>query len=505
MTQIYKVGTATVSNGSATVAGTDTGWVTALVTGGLFTMDGLSVPIESVDAEDELTLALPWPGEDGTGAYAIMRENSAASSVVGLYDRLRQAMITLSLHSIHPDFVGTLAEIEAWADGLTPEDTEKVAARLEEGQPDEYYRWGGTELVGPFPISKTGPAGPAGVGEGGYGLPEGGTTGQVAAKASDDDGDVEWIDPQGDVAGEVHAASAKTTPHDDDEFALVDSQASNVLKKLTWTSLKSRLSAYLVSAGLIREKLTSNRTYYVRTDGGDGNTGLVNTSGGAFLTLPGALSRVAQIDFNGFTVTIQLADGTYTAGGVVPVTVGQADIDDLIIQGNAGAPGNVIISTSGSDCVLANAGTRVKVKDVELRGTSGASCLNALGGVIWFENIRFGTTNLHHVTAAYGGVVLAQGNYAITGGAYTHMSAALCGTIQIYGRTVTITGTPAIANFAQAALLGNLHVGTNTYTGSTTGKRYDVMSNSVINAAGGGASYFPGSIAGSAVTGGQYL
>jgi len=157
MTQIYKVGTATVSNGSATVEGTDTGWATALVTGGLFTMDGLSVPIESVSGEDELTLALPWPGEDGTGAYAIMRENSAASSVVGLYDRLRQAMITLSLHSIHPDFVGTLAEIEAL--DLTPEDTEFVAARLEDGQPDEYYRWGGTDWVGPFPISKEGPAG----------------------------------------------------------------------------------------------------------------------------------------------------------------------------------------------------------------------------------------------------------------------------------------------------------------------------------------------------------
>src|SRR5688572_23756711 len=121
MTQIYKVGTATVTNGSTTVEGTDTGWATALVTAGLFTKDGLSVPIESVTGEDALTLALPWPGDTGSGAYAIMRENSAAASVVDLYDRLRQATITLSLHSIHPNFIGTLAEIEAL--DLTPEDT----------------------------------------------------------------------------------------------------------------------------------------------------------------------------------------------------------------------------------------------------------------------------------------------------------------------------------------------------------------------------------------------
>jgi hypothetical protein len=256
----------------------------------------------------------------------------------------------------------------------------------------------------------------------------------------------------------------------------------------------------------LRERLTANRTYYVRTDGNDGNDGLSNAAGGAFLTLQGALNEVAQIDLNGFSVTIQLANGTYTAGGVVPVTIGQADVDDLIIQGNAGAPGNVIVNAPSSDCILANAGARVKVRDIELRTNgAGGSCLNAQGGVIWFENIRFGTTVFHHVTAAYAGCVLATGNYAIAGGSFTHMSVALCATIQIYGRTITLTGTPNISFFAQALLLGNLHVGTNTYTGSATGTRYQVSINSVINTAGGGGSYFPGNSAGSAATGGLYL
>lgn len=153
MTQIYKVGTATVTNGSTTVAGTDTGWEVAGVNGGRFVRNGLSWPIESVPDDETLILAVEYTGPSGTGEYWIERENSAAASVVDLYDRLRQATITLSIHSLHPDFIGTLAEIEAWADDLTPADTEKVAARLEDGEPAEYYRWGGTELVGPFPIA----------------------------------------------------------------------------------------------------------------------------------------------------------------------------------------------------------------------------------------------------------------------------------------------------------------------------------------------------------------
>ncbi|MCA0341118.1 MAG: hypothetical protein LCH99_15505 [Proteobacteria bacterium] len=42
----------------------------------------------------------------------------------------------------------------------------------------------------------------------------------------------------------VHAASSKTTPVDADEIGLVDSAASNVLKKLTWANLKATLKTY---------------------------------------------------------------------------------------------------------------------------------------------------------------------------------------------------------------------------------------------------------------------
>lgn len=46
------------------------------------------------------------------------------------------------------------------------------------------------------------------------------------------------------IAPATHAASSKTTPVDADELPLVDSAASNVLKKLTWANLKATAKTY---------------------------------------------------------------------------------------------------------------------------------------------------------------------------------------------------------------------------------------------------------------------
>lgn len=48
----------------------------------------------------------------------------------------------------------------------------------------------------------------------------------------------------GNVGSSIHGATAKTTPVDADEFAGIDSAASNVLKKFTWTNIKATLKTY---------------------------------------------------------------------------------------------------------------------------------------------------------------------------------------------------------------------------------------------------------------------
>lgn len=51
-------------------------------------------------------------------------------------------------------------------------------------------------------------------------------------------------DISGNIASSVHAAASKATPVDADEIALVDSAASNGLKKLTWANIKATLKTY---------------------------------------------------------------------------------------------------------------------------------------------------------------------------------------------------------------------------------------------------------------------
>lgn len=48
----------------------------------------------------------------------------------------------------------------------------------------------------------------------------------------------------GNVGSSIHGATAKTTPVDADTVGLIDSAASNVLKKVTWANIKATLETY---------------------------------------------------------------------------------------------------------------------------------------------------------------------------------------------------------------------------------------------------------------------
>lgn len=158
ISSVYSTGTASVSNGSPIVTGIDTAWGVALVTGGMFSFAGQSVPIISVESDTSLTLAYGWPGAAASGGYAIARETSEAVRAAWINDRLAQILTKLSLAGIHPDGAGTLAERNA----LSPVPAAGYLwLRVEIGYGLDIYRRTASGWDGPFGL--TGPEGPAGV------------------------------------------------------------------------------------------------------------------------------------------------------------------------------------------------------------------------------------------------------------------------------------------------------------------------------------------------------
>jgi hypothetical protein len=259
------------------------------------------------------------------------------------------------------------------------------------------------------------------------------------------------------------------------------------------------------AAGVNREKLSADRTYYVRTDGSDSNTGLVNSSGGAFLTLDKARQVVESLDIAIYTVTVQIGDGTYTAGTTFtgpPVGSGS-----IVIQGNSGTPANVLLSVTSADAIVAQSNARLTVKDLKITtATSGYSLRAKTGANVFWQNTDFGAAATGHIRSDDGAVMTATGNYAITGGSGRHWNSVGTGQIICFGKTITITGTPAFsAAFALATTVGILRVDTNTFSGSATGVRYSSDGNSVISTGAGGATYLPGNAAGGVTNGGLYL
>lgn len=214
------------------------------------------------------------------------------------------------------------------------------------------------------------------------------------------------------------------------------------------------------------------------------------------------------MDLNGYTITIQLADGTYTTSGVsvtTPIIGGS-----VVFKGNASNPSAVVFASTGSSFYVGCPYTIV-VQDMTLAPSSGnALYADGPGSRINFSNIRFSGVGAgqYHMRYVSGGTISAMGNYEIVGGAPRHISGEINGAFVAAGITVTLTGTPAFSGeFILCSALASCSLFSVTYSGSATGKRYTINGNGVLNSYGAGtaSTYFPGNSNGTTATGGQQL
>jgi len=301
-----------------------------------------------------------------------------------------------------------------------------------------------------------------------------------------------------DIANDVPAALQVRGPGSATvgNIPLWDSSSGNLLKDAGYAP---------------REVLTANRTYYVLTTGSDSNTGLANTSGGAFLTIQKAIDTVAALDTNGRNVTIQVGAGTYTGTLFLPYVPG-AKAATLQIVGDTTTPSNCLISCTSvfSAIQSAGCGNGWYVRGFKIQTTTTGYCVYAgdqLSTIYLGENDYGGVpSGYSHISARYGGRIAIQTGYTISGGANSHIITNEAGILTLSGTvTVTLSGTPAFSQaFAYALGLSIIEFGSTTWSGSATGSRYKSNQNSIINTFGQSTSWLPGSTAGSTATGGLY-
>lgn len=254
-----------------------------------------------------------------------------------------------------------------------------------------------------------------------------------------------------------------------------------------------------------REVLTANRTYFVRPDGVDTNTGFANTAAGAFLTIQKALNTITSLDIGIFNVLIQVADGAYPVA--IMVNGPWLGSGVVTLQGNTTTPANVTISSTVASAVTVQNGGSLTIKGFKVSTTASFSSglYATTGGSITFDRMDFGAAN-RQIQAGANSFIFGTGSaYTISAGGGAHWACNTSAVIQIEGATITLTGTPAFTTgFAWCNLCGIAVVDNNTFVGAATGPRYLSDTNAVIGTFGGGATYLPGNAAGSVSNGGVY-
>ena len=117
----YSTGTASVTNGSATVTGSGTLWLANVSAGDSFTVagDGVMYDVASVDSDTQITLSAPYAGTTASGAvYTIARDFTSPDNFPELTtgDIETPTIITRALRKIQGKFSGIVSDIGGKAD-----------------------------------------------------------------------------------------------------------------------------------------------------------------------------------------------------------------------------------------------------------------------------------------------------------------------------------------------------------------------------------------------------
>lgn len=261
--------------------------------------------------------------------------------------------------------------------------------------------------------------------------------------------------------------------------------------------------------GQNRLPITSDATIMISQVGNDANDGF----SAPVATWDRVRAIMRSIDMRGNTLTIAFAAGTYSFG--MQLDAGDyCGASELTIKG-AGAdyPLKALFqTTSGEHGLLLRAlPTPVVLQDVYFTQISGGasgvfirnrshltikSSLDVIGSnARSYLHIRGSRVRVEPDTKI---IYTGAFDYGLIGNDLASFNADTGAIFNCYNNP-TFAGSHVSVQASQVMIRGVI------FQGSATGRRYEVRNNGVIDTLGAGGNYIPGTIAGAAATGGQYV
>jgi hypothetical protein len=316
----------------------------------------------------------------------------------------------------------------------------------------------------------------------------------------------------------VNALGTKAIKNKDGSALNPGQLVAGALAELIYDGTNFQLVWSEVVTGTGGGVLTANTNLYVNTTTGndstlDGTQATITGSKGPFKTVQRAVNEAFKYQPSAsYTMTINVADGTYNESVISPSVAGPT----IILKGNATTPGNVsIVAPVGAFSAIGVSGPNTwTVRDLKWTCANASQAgvgANGSGANVTTINTESGVCTGAFAFLANGlGAILVAGAHKFTGNCVNAFAAYRNGTINFgSGFTITITTAITVSVFAQGNSGGQIEVPVTsppTYTnpGNVTGKRYNANLNAVVNSQGAGTSYFPGTVAGDLTLGGQY-
>jgi hypothetical protein len=272
-------------------------------------------------------------------------------------------------------------------------------------------------------------------------------------------------------------------------------------------------------------------TFYVNATTGDdvnfdGTTAaaVAGTIHGPFKTLQKPSNVINNYNLNGFNVTVNVADGNY-ASFVLPSPSGAGTVNWL---GNHANPGNVLVYSDNRTAINGSQTGNQYIDGFKLRSTgvytvyNDPLCCFYLSGnasTVWFGSMEFNGSPGAMVSVGRSASLsfgAAPNTYVISGSSLGNPSwlGAFCyafnggniGDGTVSPPTITITAAISVGyGFMVAGINACAQLFANfAGAGNVSGPKFNASLNGVINSSGSGVNYYPGSVAGSLSSGGQY-